>query len=75
MPWQPQQAEVAGCDHATGYDQYLGTRGDWRQRLGDFQDGFRALEPDIVTLQETVLTDDVDQAAEMLGDGYYLAQQ
>lgn len=40
-----------------------------------FQDGLRALDPDIVTLQETVLTAEVDQAAEMLGDGYHLAQQ
>jgi hypothetical protein len=26
-------------------------------------------------LQETILTGDTDQAAEMLGPGYYLAQQ
>jgi hypothetical protein len=26
-------------------------------------------------LQETILTDDLDQAAEMLGSGYHLAQQ
>src|SRR6185437_12257828 len=52
-----------------------GIRGDWTRRLMAFQDGLRALNPDIVTLQETVLTDEVDQAAEMLGDGYHLAQQ
>jgi endonuclease/exonuclease/phosphatase family metal-dependent hydrolase len=52
-----------------------GIRGDWTRRLLAFQDGLRALNPDIVTLQETVLTDEVDQAAEMLGDGYHLAQQ
>jgi hypothetical protein len=40
-----------------------------------FRDGFRALDADLVTLQETVLTDQVDQAAAMLGDGYYFDQQ
>lgn len=52
-----------------------GTRGDWARRRQLFQDGFHALKADIVTLQETVLTEQVDQAAEMLGEGYYLAQQ
>lgn len=52
-----------------------GMRGDWSERLKMFQDGFRTLNPDVVTLQETVLTDEVDQAAQMLGDGYHLAQQ
>lgn len=52
-----------------------GMRGNWPARLTVLQDGFRALDPDIITLQETVLTNDVDQAADMLGDGYHLAQQ
>ncbi len=33
------------------------------------------LDADIVTLQETILTDRVDQAADMLGPGYHLVQQ
>src|SRR5579875_1280750 len=51
-----------------------GMRGDWAARLPMFREGFRALDADIVALQETVLTDEVDQAAEMLGDSYRLAQ-
>lgn len=50
-------------------------RGDWKTRLPVFQDGFAALDADIVTLQETILSADADQAAEMLGPGYHLAQQ
>jgi endonuclease/exonuclease/phosphatase family metal-dependent hydrolase len=50
-------------------------RGDWAARLPVFREGFRALDADIVTLQETILTDDADQAADMLGSGYHLAQQ
>jgi endonuclease/exonuclease/phosphatase family metal-dependent hydrolase len=52
-----------------------GMRGDWAARLPVFREGFRALDPDIVTLQETILTDRADQAADMLGPGYHLAQQ
>ena len=52
-----------------------GMRGDWPDRLAIFQGGFRQLDADIVVLQETILTGEVDQAAVMLGDGYYLAQQ
>lgn len=51
------------------------TRGDWPRRRQLFQDGFRALDADIVTLQETVSTEQTDQAREMLGDAYHLAQQ
>lgn len=52
-----------------------GMRGDWAKRLRMFQEGFRALEPDVITLQETVLTEQINQAAEMLGGGYHFAQQ
>jgi exonuclease III len=48
-----------------------GMRGDWEARLPVFRDGFRLLDADIVTLQETILTDDTDQAAEILGPEYY----
>jgi len=50
-------------------------RGDWAARLPVFRERFRELDADIVTLQETVLTEDVDQVADMLGPGYQLAQQ
>jgi endonuclease/exonuclease/phosphatase family metal-dependent hydrolase len=52
-----------------------GMRGDWSSRLPVLRDGFAALDADVVVLQETILTDDADQAAEMLGPGYHLAQQ
>lgn len=52
-----------------------GTRGDWTRRLKTFQDSFRTLDPDVIALQETVLTADFDQAREMLGGRYNLAQQ
>jgi endonuclease/exonuclease/phosphatase family metal-dependent hydrolase len=52
-----------------------GMRGDWSMRLPTFRKGFRALDADIVLLQETILTDDVDQAADMLGPDYHLTQQ
>jgi endonuclease/exonuclease/phosphatase family metal-dependent hydrolase len=52
-----------------------GMRGDWSARLRAFQDGFRALDADIITLQETILTDEVDQVAEMLGTEYVVTQQ
>lgn len=52
-----------------------GMRGEWDSRLHVFREAFRALDPDIVTLQETILTDHTDQAAAMLGPGYHLAQQ
>lgn len=52
-----------------------GMRGDWEARSPVLRDGFRELDADIVTLQETILTDDTDQAADILGPDYYLAQQ
>jgi endonuclease/exonuclease/phosphatase family metal-dependent hydrolase len=51
-----------------------GVRGDWPTRLSQLQKGFRELDADVVTLQETILDDDVDQVAEMLGAEYHLAQ-
>jgi hypothetical protein len=50
-------------------------RGDWPARLPLLQGGFARLDVDILTLQETVRTSEFDQAAEMLGAGYHLAQQ
>lgn len=52
-----------------------GMRGDWRARLPVLRDGLRAVDADIVTLQETILTGGTDQAADLLGQGYHLAQQ
>ena len=52
-----------------------GMRGDWAARSAVFREGLRALDPDIVTLQETILSDRANQAADLLGPGYHLAQQ
>lgn len=46
--------------------------GDWDDRRGVLRDGIRALDPDLITLQETVVLDDVDQVSELL-DGYHVA--
>jgi endonuclease/exonuclease/phosphatase family metal-dependent hydrolase len=52
-----------------------GQRGNWEARLAVLREGFRELDADIVTLQETVRSDDTDRAADMLGPQYYPAQQ
>ena len=52
-----------------------GIRGDWEQRLQILRRGYEQLAADVVTLQETILDDDVDQARSILGDGYNLVQQ
>lgn len=52
-----------------------GMRGNWSARLPVFQQQLRTLDADLLTLQETVLRDAVDQAADLLGPGYHLAQQ
>jgi len=51
-----------------------GTRGDWDARLPLFQKGFQELDADVLTLQETILTDEVDQVTAMLPPEYNLAQ-
>ena len=50
----------------------LGHHMDWPRRLPAVASMFRRLDPDVVTLQETVATDGYDQAIEALGDGYHL---
>jgi endonuclease/exonuclease/phosphatase family metal-dependent hydrolase len=50
-----------------------GIRGDWPARRAVLAAGFTQLRPDLVTLQETVVTDHYDQALDVLGDGYHLA--
>lgn len=52
-----------------------GTRGDWPARRATFAEGFQRLAPDLLTLQETILTDPYDQARDLLGEGYLLIHQ
>ena len=51
------------------------TSGDWDRRREVLAAGFAAMAPDLVTLQETVVTDAYDQALDILGDGYELVHQ
>jgi endonuclease/exonuclease/phosphatase family metal-dependent hydrolase len=44
--------------------------GDWPARRVVLREGLRALAPDLLCLQETVVTDDYDQVLDVLGDGY-----
>ncbi|PZF80314.1 endonuclease/exonuclease/phosphatase family protein [Jiangella anatolica] len=47
-----------------------GRHGDWTARRAVLRDGFARLAPDLVALQETVVTDDYDQAADLFGPEY-----
>src|SRR3954452_9047313 len=47
-----------------------GHHGDWPRRRDVLASGFRALAPDLVALQETVVTGHADQAREILGEGF-----
>jgi endonuclease/exonuclease/phosphatase family metal-dependent hydrolase len=52
-----------------------GTRGDWDRRRPLLRDGLAALDADLVTLQETIVTGDYDQAADVLAKDYQLVHQ
>jgi exonuclease III len=52
-----------------------GIRGAWHARRPTLRRGFEELSPDLITLQETIVTDDYDQSREILGDGYHLIHQ
>lgn len=49
-----------------------GTRGDWPARRAALTAGFALHRPDVVALQETVVTDRYDQVREVLGEGYHV---
>lgn len=49
-----------------------GVRDDWPARRAVLAEGFAALQPDLLALQETVVRDDLDQVAGMLGEGYHV---
>jgi endonuclease/exonuclease/phosphatase family metal-dependent hydrolase len=52
-----------------------GTRGDWEEREFRFRERVEQLVPDIITLQETVRTPEVDQARRLLSGEFHLAEQ
>jgi endonuclease/exonuclease/phosphatase family metal-dependent hydrolase len=50
-----------------------GQDGAWANRRAVLTDGLRDLRPDVVAFQDTIRTDDYDQAADLLGPDYHLA--
>jgi exonuclease III len=51
----------------------FGSSGNWSDRLVVLRNGFLALDADLATLQETMVREEVDQAAAILGPGFQLA--
>lgn len=49
-----------------------GANGDWTGRRALLRNGFAALEPDLIALQETIVTSQNDQVGEILADGYHI---
>jgi endonuclease/exonuclease/phosphatase family metal-dependent hydrolase len=52
-----------------------GVRGDWAARRGVLAAGLRELNPDLLSLQETIVRDDYDQVRELVGEEFHLAHQ
>lgn len=52
-----------------------GRDGPWEQRRAVLSDGLRGLRPDIIAFQESIVTDDYDQVADLLGADYHVAHQ
>jgi endonuclease/exonuclease/phosphatase family metal-dependent hydrolase len=52
-----------------------GRRGEWDARRRVIVEALRELRPDLVALQEAVVTEDYDQAADLLGADFELAHQ
>jgi endonuclease/exonuclease/phosphatase family metal-dependent hydrolase len=49
-----------------------GVRGDWEARRAVLIDGLRKLQPDLVAFQETIVTDDYDQVADLLPTDFHV---
>ncbi len=52
-----------------------GWHGAWDERRSVLVDGLRELRPDVIALQEAVVTDGYDQVADLLDAGYHVAHQ
>lgn len=52
-----------------------GKEGDWLARRGVLREGLHQLSPDIITFQETVVTSDYDQVADLLPSDYEILHQ
>ena len=47
--------------------------GDWDARRAVLTAGFRELQPDLVSFEETIVTDGYDQVVELPVPGYHVA--
>jgi endonuclease/exonuclease/phosphatase family metal-dependent hydrolase len=52
-----------------------GVRGDWSSRREVLRTGLRAPRPDLLALQETIVTDSYDQVRDLLGAEYHVVHQ
>ena len=52
-----------------------GRDGAWNERRLVLSEGFRALQPDLIALQETVKTDEYDQVIDLLGPDWNVVHQ
>ncbi|WP_245928665.1 endonuclease/exonuclease/phosphatase family protein [Murinocardiopsis flavida] len=52
-----------------------GVFGDWEQRRAVLRAGLRRADPDLLTLQETIVTESYDQVRDLLGEEYHIAHQ
>jgi endonuclease/exonuclease/phosphatase family metal-dependent hydrolase len=52
-----------------------GRHGDWPRRRALLRTGFEALQPDVVALQEAVVTEDYDQVADVFGADLHRVHQ
>lgn len=53
----------------------LGRHGDWPARRAVMRPALRECAPDLAVLQETVVTDDYDQVADLFGADYHVEHQ
>jgi hypothetical protein len=51
----------------------FGLSGNWSDRFEALRNGFLALDADLVTLQEAILSEEIDQVSAILGPGFQLA--
>jgi endonuclease/exonuclease/phosphatase family metal-dependent hydrolase len=52
-----------------------GLRGEWAARRAALRDGLHDLQPDLMALQETIITDSYDQTAEIIDPAYHILHQ
>jgi endonuclease/exonuclease/phosphatase family metal-dependent hydrolase len=52
-----------------------GHHGDWPARRAALRSGLQELQPDLVALQEVVVSEGYDQVSDLLGSGYHVLHQ